>query len=112
MSESTECPLCHFKGGHAHGCPNAFLEGLPEPPKLPKDLTEQLAAGTAAYDQHGQALVAWAEMARIFYEALLREFNNAAIARDLLMQWEQIWFTHLYIQSTGGIDDGPTSEDR
>jgi len=68
---------------------------MPEPPKLPKDLADELAACRSIYDSHAEGLKAWAEMAAIFHRQL-RESFEPALADSMLLAWQRVWFEWLY----------------
>ena len=79
---------------------------LPEPPKIPDDLAEELARNRSRLDAHGEALKAWTAMASAFYDALVSEFGDR-VADKMILQWQQIWFESLY---AGLMDTPPEME--
>jgi hypothetical protein len=94
-----ECPL---------GRPG--FASLPEPPELPKEIKDQLAVAGAQFDIHAKTLEQWAEMAKHFYDEMLRQFLGARFApgfydhddpdvslvKTMLLNWQTVFFTELY----------------
>ena len=75
---------------------------MPEPPKLPDDLADELAFSQSRFDAHAESLKQWAMMAAQFHDYLAQEFGER-LADKMILQWQRAWFDSLY----AGLMDGP-----